>query len=34
MAQLDAVERRADVGSHHATARERFGHLVAVLVDE
>ena len=45
MAQLDAVERRADVSSEYATGPERFGHLlealhaqagqrVAVLVDE
>ena len=45
MAQLATVERRAGVGSDHATAPERFGHLletlhertgqrVAVLVDE
>ena len=45
MAQLDAAGQRAGVGSDHATATERFGHLVealheqsgqrvAVLVDE
>ena len=45
MAQLDAVERRADVSSEYGTGPERFGHLlealhgqagqrVVVLVDE
>ena len=31
MAQLSAVERRAGVGSEHATAPERLGYLIEML---
>ena len=31
MAQLSAIERRAGVSSDHATAPERFGHLIEAL---
>ena len=34
MAQLDAVERRADVSSEYATGPERFGHLLEALHEQ
>ena len=34
MAQLDAVERRADVSSEYGTGPERFGHLLEALHEQ